>query len=115
VEKADETPKKIPLDVVTRWNSTVRMLKTRIELRLHLDAFSSYIQTTEGRANFTICSKILQITHEQWFVLESICKILEPFDKATEALSGEKVSNMVINTSDIENDQDSFSRFQGVQ
>lgn len=90
MERSNENPRSIPLDVITRWNSTLYMLKIATKLRVHLDAFCSYIYTEEGRAAFSNCSKITQISHEQWFLLQNICKLLDLFDLATKALSGEK-------------------------
>ena len=90
MENSGETPKKIRLDVTSCWKSTVSMLKTGIAIRVHLVAFSSYIQTPEGRKTFSDCCDMVQITHEQWFLLENVCRILERFLEATEAMSGEK-------------------------
>ncbi len=90
LDNAGESPKKIPLDLATCRISTVSTLKTGISMRLHLVAFSSYIQTPEGRTAFVDYSKLVQITNEQWFELENVCKILERFDEATLAMSGEK-------------------------
>ena len=90
MERVNVHPKKIPLDVVTRWNSTHHMIKVALELRVHLDGFCSYIHTEEGRSKFNNCSKIAPISHEQWFILENVRNILKLFDNATEVLSGEK-------------------------
>ena len=82
MERCNEGNKKIPLDVVTRWSSTARMLKAGLDVRLHLDAFCSYIHTEEGRAAFSNCSNIEQITHKQWFLLENVRSILDRFVEA---------------------------------
>ncbi len=82
----DTLPEKIPSDITTQWNSTVHMLKAALDSRLHLDRFFSHIQTKEGRAKFLNCSNILEITDEQWFILENVYNILNPFVQATEAL-----------------------------
>lgn len=89
MEGSNVPPKKIPLDVATRWNSTVHMLKVGIDVRLHLDAFCLYVNSSEGRKHFPTCSKISEITREEWFILENICIVLSKFDEATEVLSGE--------------------------
>ena len=90
MKKSNQIPKTIPRDIITRWNSTFLMLKVALKLRAHIDAFCSYIYTDEGSVSFPNCTKIIQISHEQWFLLTNVCKILEPFDLATETLSGEK-------------------------
>ena len=59
IQRVNQPPKKIPLDVVTRWNSTLHMLKVAVDLRVHLDAFCSYIHTEEGRSKFKNCSKVV--------------------------------------------------------
>ena len=68
------------------------MLKVALDLRVHLDGFCSYIHTEEGRLKFNNCSKIVPISHEQWFMLENVRNILDLFDNATEVLSGGKYS-----------------------
>ncbi len=90
MERSNESPRVIPVDVPTRWNSTLHMIKVALKLRIHLDAFCSYIYTEEGRCASINCSKIVQITHEHWFLLQNVCKVLDPFDLATKILSGEK-------------------------
>ena len=90
MQRVNVPPKEIPLDVVTRWNSTLHMLKVALDLRVHLDGFCSYIHTEEGRFKFNNCSKVLPISHEQWFILENVRNILDLFDNATKVLSEEK-------------------------
>ena len=90
MQRVNRSPKKIPLDVVTRWDSTLHMLKIAVDLRDHLDEFWFYIHTEEGRSKFKNCSKIEPISHEQWFLLENVCNILDLFDHATKVLLSEK-------------------------
>jgi len=89
MQRVNRSPKKIPLDVVSRWDSTLHMLKIAVDLRDHLDAFCFYIHT-EGRSKFKNCSKVVPISHEHWFLLENVCNILDLFDHATKVLLGEK-------------------------
>ena len=90
MERSHQSSRMIPVDVATQWNSTLHMIKVALKLRIHLDAFCSYIYTEEVCSAFTNCSKIVQISHEQWFLLQNVCKVLDPFDLATNILSGEK-------------------------
>lgn len=90
MERSNQSPRMIPVDVATRWNSTLHMIKVALKLRIHLDAFCSYVYTEEGRSAFANCSKIVQISHEQWFILQNVCKVLDPFHLAINILSGEK-------------------------
>ena len=50
----------------------------------------SYVYTQEGRSAFANGSKTVHISREQWFLLQNVCKLLIPFDSATNILSGEK-------------------------
>jgi len=54
---------------------------------------------------FNNCSKIVPISHEQWFMLENVRNILDLFDNATEVLSGGEIFNVVFNCTGIENDK----------
>lgn len=90
MQRVNQPPKKIPLDVVTRWNSTLQMLKVAVDLRDHLDAFCKYIHTEKGRFQFENCSKVVPISNEEWFLLENVRDILGLFDNAIKVLSGEK-------------------------
>jgi len=40
MQRVNVPPKKIPLDVVSRWNSTLHMLKVALDLRVHLMDFA---------------------------------------------------------------------------
>jgi hypothetical protein len=65
MKKSDKLSVMIPLDVITRWNSTYSMIKTGVEIRLHLDGFASYIQTSEGHSEFSSCHDFFQISSKQ--------------------------------------------------
>ncbi len=74
-------------------DSTVCMLKTDLDILLHVDAFSSRIHTEEVCTAFSNCSSVLQISHEpQQFLSENVYStFFDPFDEPTEAaLSSEK-------------------------
>ena len=64
-------------DVRTRWNSTLIMLKRMAELKEPLLMYSQN-------------GKIKQITNQEWKTIESVIKVLQPFEKITRLMSGDK-------------------------
>ncbi|KAF9408109.1 hypothetical protein HW555_012083 [Spodoptera exigua] len=78
-DKSDCIPKRLIQEVPTRWNSTFHMFKRFVELEQYL------------RATMAILKKDLPIiSNEEWLLLSEISKILQPFDQATETISGER-------------------------
>lgn len=71
-------PKKILQDIVTRWNSTYYMVERFVELEPAI------------RSTIALLDEDLAIlTGEEWQLLKELCKILNPFESATRAISGE--------------------------
>lgn len=73
-----QTIKKVIQDVATRWNSTFYMLSRFVELE-------NSIRSTLGLLD----QELPQITLEEWTIMKELCVILEPFEAATKAVSGE--------------------------
>lgn len=74
-----KTPKKLIQDIVTRWNSTFFMLERFIELE-------EAVRTTIALLN----ADLPQLTAEEWTMTKDLKKILEPFEAATRAVSGQQ-------------------------
>jgi len=72
-------PKKLIQDICTRWNSTFYMLDRFVELEI-------YIRSTLG----LIDNPPESLTSEEWTVVKELIQILQPFEEATKAVSGEK-------------------------
>jgi hAT family protein len=70
---------KILIDVVTRWNSTHRMLERVLYLRKAIDRYVLDHQP-----------ELTPITEKQWEMLELLCGFLWPFKHCTEALESTK-------------------------
>lgn len=72
-------PKKLIQDICNRWNSTYYMLDRFVELEI-------YIRSTLG----LIDNPPESLTSEEWTVVKELIQILQPFEEATKAVSGEK-------------------------
>lgn len=72
-------PKRLIQCVPTRWNSVYYMLKRFVELKESVRATMAIIDTD-----------LPVITGEEWEACEQLCEVLEPFEDATRAISGEQ-------------------------
>lgn len=83
-EKMQLKPRDLVQDVANRWSSTFSMCKRLKELRLPVSMV---------RANREIIDlqkrQQLELTTNSWFVLESLCDVLEPFADLTQYLEGQ--------------------------
>lgn len=80
-------PTKILQDVSTRWNSTFYMLERFVELE------------TSIRGTLGLLDKVPNVLYlNEWTVIKEFCKVLQPFEEATRAVSGEQyiTASMVI-------------------
>lgn len=80
-------PKKILQDISTRWNSTFYMLERFVELE------------TSIRGTLGLLDKAPNVLYpNEWTVIKEFCKVLQPFEEATRAVSGEQyiTASMVI-------------------
>lgn len=77
-------------DVPTRWNSSVDMMERLLEQRMAVSAAL--------HADKRSTSASLDLTSNDWEILEGLIPILKPYKLATEAISGEKYvsSSLVI-------------------
>lgn len=72
------------LDVVTRFNSTCNMIAKSLQLKPALKVIFEELQNQSKR------DEIYIITDVEWTDLEKIKSFLQPFEEATEMISGEK-------------------------
>jgi hypothetical protein len=82
------------IDVRTRWNSTLVMLKKLVHLKMSFCIFFQYLKSPEGRKEFN--KTLPTFLDKDWALIEGLCIILEVFLTATEQLSGEKYSTFVL-------------------
>lgn len=71
-------PLKLIQNVITRWNSTFHMIQRFVRLE-------ECLRSTIGLLDVSLPS----ISAEEWVILKELCQILEPFDDATNCISGE--------------------------
>ena len=84
----------VELDFRTRWNSTYKMLVKLIRLKTQLKRFLDYLTSPEGKREFN--RKILpRIDETEWALVTGVCMLLQPFNKITSILSGEKYPTFV--------------------
>lgn len=74
-----EKPKKLLLDVSTRWNSTYIMLKRFLVLKESVQATIALID-----------KELPVLSHTEWKMVEDLTCCLKPFLSITESVSGEK-------------------------
>lgn len=79
---------KLIQDVSTRWNSTYYMISRLLEQRWPVTATLSDITVTKT------CKQYLDLKPDQWSLIEELSTALEPFDCATEYMSGEKYTTI---------------------
>uniref|UniRef100_A0A1A8ACL7 Uncharacterized protein n=1 Tax=Nothobranchius furzeri TaxID=105023 RepID=A0A1A8ACL7_NOTFU len=75
-------------DVSTRWNSTYHMISRLLEQRWPVTATLSDPHVTKSSKQY------LDLKPEQWSLLGELSTALEPFDAATEYMSGEKYTTI---------------------
>lgn len=83
-EQMQLKPLDLVQDVATRWCSTFSMCKRLKELRLPV----SMVMANREVVNLQKRQQ-LELTTESWFVLESLCDVLEPFAVLTKYLEGQ--------------------------
>jgi hypothetical protein len=80
----DSTPVAVVLDVVTRWNSTLRMLQRLLRLRGPLESLIFMADEQLSVDKETISKlKGLRLTTTDWSQVEQLIDILKPFDDMT--------------------------------
>lgn len=87
-KNSGKDPKKLVLDVATRWNSTYMMVERFCELE---EAVKSTVALVTEK-------QLPILTIEEWEAAKELCKVLKPFFLVTKTLSGEKYApaSMVI-------------------
>jgi hypothetical protein len=67
LDRLDLSPRMIPRDVKTRWNSTYDMLKFSIEYRLAIDEITS---------NRRIGLRKYEMSKDEWVIAAQLCRVL---------------------------------------
>ncbi len=83
-EQMQLKPLDLVQDVATRWSSTFSMCKRLKELRLPVSMVMANREIIDLQKR-----QQLELTTENWFVLESLCDVLEPFAVLTKYLEGQ--------------------------
>ena len=78
-------PLKVVQDVSTRWNSTYYMLQRLVKLRVPLTAVLCDDQLTPKRQD-----REMLLKDNEWMLAEHLIELLEPFEMATTAVSGQR-------------------------
>ena len=87
-------PVALQLDVQTRWNSALVMLRKALRLKDEVCTFLHHLTTSSGKKDFNRV-KLPGISEEKWCLIHGLCILLEPFNTATTKLSGEKYPTFV--------------------
>jgi len=75
-------------------NSTFKMLVKIIRLKTPLKSFLDYLTSPEGKREFN--RKVLpRVDETEWALVTGMCILLQPFNKITGILSGEKYPTFV--------------------
>ena len=82
-EEMGKPPKKLQQDCPTRWNSTFYMIKSLLENRWPVTAVLSDETVTKRQHRY------LDLSSENWLILEELSKVLEPLEVATVFLSSD--------------------------
>ncbi len=77
-----KVPLRLILDSITRWNSTYRMLKRLLVLRVFIE------QLFDNAKEFEVLNDF-KLTPENWTFVSEVIMVLEPLEGATILLSGE--------------------------
>lgn len=80
----------LAIDCKSRWNSTVRMISSiskhkPVICQLYLDKHNLPLSNKQKQK-----LAYLELSSDEWSLLSSIEKVLEPFDRATNLMSGQK-------------------------
>ena len=84
----------LELDVRTRWNSTYKMLVQFIRLKTALKSFLDFLKSPEGKKEFNR-KALPKIEEKEWALVTGVCMLLQPFNKVTSILSGEKYPTFI--------------------
>lgn len=76
-------PKKLIIDVATRWNSTFYMLERALLLK---EALTSTVAILDSVSSSTIEN----MNAEEWRLCKDLCTVLKPLEQVTAQISGEK-------------------------
>lgn len=75
-------PKKLIVDVATRWNSTFYMLERAILLK---EALTSTLALLDSTSSLYLPT----INAEDWKLCQDLCRVLKPLEEVTRQISGE--------------------------
>ena len=82
----------VPLDVHTRWNSTLMMLICLLELKEQINKFLEFNNTPGCQNEFkNIETKLGIINKREWVIIHGLCHLLGSFELATKLLSSENI------------------------
>lgn len=76
-------PKKMIIDVATRWNSTFYMLERALLLK---EALISTLAILDSSSS----SSLENLTADEWKMCKDLCTVLKPLEQVTVQISGEK-------------------------
>lgn len=76
-------PKKMVIDVATRWNSTFHMLERALYLK---EAISSTLGILESASS----ASLENLNADEWKLCTDMCTVLKPLEQVTVEISGEK-------------------------
>lgn len=94
LKSLDIVYKTLELDVRTRWNSTIQMLKKILELRKGVDLLSTYSKTPAGKKQFRN-KNLPSFTEYHYCTIAGIVLLLRYFEIAVKMLSGETNASFV--------------------
>lgn len=83
IQNGTAQPKKLMIDVATRWNSTFYMLERALILREALTSTLAILGSTSGQSPPSI-------TSDEWRLCRDLCKVLKPLEEVTVQISGEQ-------------------------
>ena len=72
----------ISLDVKTRWNSALDMLQSLIKMKIGLQSFVHYVNTSAGKKEFNY-KKLPNFSERDWLLMEGLCLVLQPFKEVS--------------------------------
>jgi hypothetical protein len=81
-------------DCPTRWSSSHAMLTRFVELKVTVENFFAFLDTSMGKQEFGRVQQ-QQPTQEQWLAIECLVLLLDPFAAVTSHLSGSRYPTLV--------------------